>query len=251
MGFMAGLFGIGGGVILVPFLTFLFEGLGRSMTLSSQMAVATSLACILFTAPISIYTHHKKNGVDWSTIRITLPGILVGASIGTYLVSTSSGFFLRLSFLSLQVILATWFLFGQQPIAHTEKISHWKIFLAGCLIAFLSSLLGIGGGVFYMSFLVWHGYSIQRAIGTSSAIGFPIAFFAVLGFIFSGFHQSSLQNYHLGYIYLPAIPGILLTSIFCARLGARLTHKLDSRKLKKIFAVFLYLLALKIAWSLW
>lgn len=250
MGTIAGIFGVGGGVILVPFLTFIFEGVGIEKNLVSKLAVATSMGCILFTSPSSIYGHYKKNGIDKNVLIKILPGLFVGAILGAFLVSYISGFFLKIIFIIFEFCIATWFLINKKVITHSEKISNLKIFLTGKFIGFFSTLLGIGGGVFSTSFLSWHNYSIQRAIGTSASIGFPLALFSVIGFIISGFSIKTLPEYSIGYIYIPALPGILITSIFFAKIGAGITHKLNEKLLKKIFAIFLFSLAFKMILSL-
>ncbi|MEM7182414.1 MAG: sulfite exporter TauE/SafE family protein [Spirochaetota bacterium] len=252
MGLIAGLFGVGGGVILVPFFTFVFQKASFGNTLSSQMAVATSMCCITFTSPSSMYAHHKKQGVDWRLVQRIVPGILLGSSAGAYCVSYLSGFTLKLIFLIFQFSIATWFLLQKKKTERQEEQNHIttiKAVLSGSFIGFFSALLGVGGGVFSTGFLSWHNYNIQKAIGTSAAIGFPLAVFASIGFIISGMQLDNLPKYSFGLIYFPALT-ILITSIVFAKIGASYTHTLDAQKLKKIFAFFLYLLVLKMIWSL-
>lgn len=255
-GFIAGLLGVGGGLLIVPVLASLFSYV-MPESLIMQMAIGTSLMSIVFTSLSSIYAHHRQQKIVWALVQKLSFGILIGAILGAGLANTVPSHYLRYLFAVFELFVAWQLLFTTKsqynttdtsspalPRPFLEKIGFMT--LVGSFIGFLSSLLGIGGGTLTTPFLLHCRITLNHAIATSAAVGLPIAIAGSLGFIMVGWSHQNLPELSLGYIYLPALLGILLTSILFAPLGAQLTHRLPTQLLKKIFAILLILLATKL-----
>ncbi len=251
-GFCAGLLGVGGGMMLVPFLTLLFTSMGFAGEAIVHMAIATSMATILFTSLSSVRAHHKRGAVRWPVVFALAPGILIGGMIGAGKVFAA----LKTSWLSLLFALFVGFsalqmLRNRRPAAHRQLPGTPGMVGAGSVIGFLSSLVGAGGGFVSVPFMTWCNVPIHNAVATSAALGFPIAAASVVGYIWSGWHQSGLPAGSLGYIYLPALGIIALASVLTAPLGARTAHRMDVGQLKKVFAALLLCLATYMLWKAW
>ncbi len=265
VGFFAGLLGIGGGSVMVPILSLTFVKLGYSNDHVIHMALATSMATILPGAFASTRTHHAHNAVNWGVVKKMTPGILVGTLVGTVFAYFSSTTFLKYFFVGFMFFLAAQLVFGLKPKAAQAKPDQAGsevqaqanrtlpktagMVSFGALMGFVSSLAGIGGAVLTISFLTWCNVKIHEAIGTSAAVGFPIALAGTVGYVVTGLMDHDLPEWSLGYVYLPAFFGIALTSFFVAPIGAKLAHKLPVAVLKKVFMVFLVALAIKMAIS--
>lgn len=249
-GVLAGLLGIGGGLVIVPMLTFAFTGQGFAHEHILHMALGTSLASILFTSLSSVRSHHQRGAVHWPVVLKITPGILVGTFCGAWVASLLSTDFLKGFFAVFLLYVATQMLLGIKPKAKRDIPGAPGMFGAGGTIGVFSSLVGIGGGTLSVPFLVWHNTAMRHAIGTSSAIGFPIAVAGTLGYLVNGWGVTGLPPYSLGYIQLSALAGIVAASVCTAPLGARLAHTLPVDKLKKIFAMLLYFVALRMLWSI-
>lgn len=244
-GVLAGLLGIGGGLVIVPMLTFAFSSQDIPHAHILHMALGTSLASIIFTSISSLRAHHKRQAVIWpAVIRIT-PGILVGTFFGSWVASQLSTTFLKVFFGLFLLYVATQMLLGIKPKPSRELPAKPGMFAAGSTIGIFSSLVGIGGGTLSVPFLVWHNTVMHKAIGTSAAIGLPIAIAGTTGYIVNGLGIAGLPAGSLGFIHLTALFGIVSASVFTAPVGARLAHSLPVDRLKKIFALLLYLVALK------
>lgn len=243
VGTLAGLLGVGGGLIIVPVLATIFSLQGVSSEIIMQLALGTSLASILATSISSIYSHHQHNAVVWSAALRLTPGILIGAWCGALLASVLSSDFLKPVFAGFELMVAAYMLWGGKVNQHQSSPSLLNSSISGSLIGGISSLVGIGGGTMSVPWLMWYGSSIHRAIGTSAALGFPIALSGSLSYLFAGLNNPHLPEHSTGFIYLPALGGIILSSVLFAPLGARLAHRLEVRKLKKVFALFLIGLA--------
>lgn len=243
-GLFAGLFGLGGGVIIVPILTFLFTAQKMPEAHVLHLALGTSLASIMFTSLSSMRAHNKRGAVDWPIALKIAPGILAGSFSGSWLAAQLSTRYLKLFFIIFLCTVA--FRIVRKVPQETKKpYTSGGIFGVGALIGVVSSLVGIGGGTMSVPFLLRCNSSMHSAIGTSSAIGFPIALAGAVGYALHGSRIPGLPEYTLGFIYLPGLLFISLASVTSAPLGAKLAHKLPVAKLKVIFAGLLLVMALK------
>jgi uncharacterized membrane protein YfcA len=238
-GVLAGLLGVGGGLVIVPMLVYCFTREGISYDLIMHMALGTSMASIMFTAVSSFYSHHKRGAVLWPVVRRIVLGILVGTFLGSCLASNMSTNFLKVFFVIFLYYVAVQMLIDRKPAPSRQLPGGAGMFGVGNLIGVVSSLVGIGGGSLSVPFMVWCNVSVHQAIGTSAAIGFPIAIAGTVGYIWNGLHAQNLPGHSFGYIYLPALVGIVCASVLTAPLGARLAHRLPVSKLKRVFAVLL------------
>ena len=238
-GILAGLLGIGGGLVIVPMLVFCMTRQNIPPEVIMHLALGTSMATILFTAVSSFMAHHRRGAVHWDVVRRIVPGILVGTLAGSCVASSLSTDFLKGFFVVFLYYVAVQMLIDRRPKAARSFPGHAGMFAAGSVIGAVSSLVGIGGGTLSVPFMLWCNLSVHHAIGTSAAIGFPIAIAGTVGYIFNGLHSSGLPQYTFGYVYLPALAGIVCASIVTAPLGVRLAHSLPVAKLKKVFAVLL------------
>ena len=242
---MAGLLGIGGGGIMVPVLTSIFLYKEAPVEFVVHIALGTSMAAIIVTSAASLYAHHKHQAVLWPLVRSMAPGVILGTFITTYLVAHIGARPLAAFFALFMACVAVQMYLGIQ--ARSSKILPGRIAMlsAGSGIGAVSALVAIGGGTLTVPFLTWHNVSIKKAIATSAALGFPIAVAGASGYLVNGWNLEFEQDYLFGFIYLPAVIFISVMAYFTAPLGARLAHKLPAPVIKKIFAVFLILLSLK------
>ncbi len=244
VGLLAGLLGVGGGLIVVPALASLFISLAMPSAIIMHLALGTSLATILATSTSSVYSHHKKHAVIWPDAWRLTPGILLGAWLGGMVAGNMSSDLLRPIFGCFELAVGAYMLWGHKVESHKPPPGLINFSLSGGVIGLVSALVGIGGGTMTVPWLMWHGRVIHQAIATSAAVGFPIALAGAMSYLFMGWNQTGLPEAAIGYIYLPALLGISLASILSAPLGAHWAHKLDTRRLKKIFALLLIVLGL-------
>lgn len=249
-GVLAGLLGVGGGVVIVPMLVFCFAKQGVQPDQIMHLALGTSLASIIFTSISSFMSHHRRGAVEWTIVRRIVPGILIGTFLGTFIAARLSTGFLKTFFCVFLYCVATQMLLNKKPKASRELPQTAGMFGVGSTIGVVSALVGIGGGSLSVPFMIWCNVPAHLAVGTSAAIGFPIAIAGAFGFMVNNLHGSGLPAYSLGYVYLPALIGIVCTSIFTAPLGAKLAHALPVDKLKRLFALFLYAVATRMVWSM-
>lgn len=238
-GLLAGLFGVGGGVIIVPVLIYAFTQQGFSPEFLTHMAVGTSLAVICVSSLSSVRAHHKNRLVLWPVVKSMAPGLMLGVAVGVYTVVHIPG-------VSLQWIIGIYLLlvalqmgFGIMP-ARDAVLPDAKVLASvGTVIGWLSAMFGIGGGSLTVPFLCYFGTRMQQAVATSAACGVPIALMGVISNSAIGFGKAGLPAWSLGYIYVPAFLGIALLSAPFAKAGAHLAQRLPARILKRLFAVFL------------
>jgi len=242
-GFAAGLMGVGGGMLLVPFLTAIFSAQQFPHEHVIHMAVATSLAVILFTSVSSVRAHHQRGAVLWHVVRVLAPGILVGSLAGAQVAALLPTVWLAYGFAAFLAFSATQMLRDRTPTGQRELPRAPGMVAAGIVIGVLSSLVGGGGGFISVPFMVWCNVRIHNAIATSAALGFPIAAAGTIGYIVAGWRAPGLPAGSAGYVYLPALAAVASASVLTAPLGARVAHALDTRLLKRVFACLLYLLA--------
>jgi uncharacterized protein len=243
-GFLAGLLGIGGGMVLVPFITLIMSHRGIAPDLSVKMAVATSMGTILFTSIASVRAHHQHGAVRWHLVKALAPGIVVGSTIASFGVfAMLRGSYLAIVFGLFVAFSATQMFEDKKPRPARQIPGMAGQLSAGCGIGFLSGLVGAGGGFISVPFMTWCNIPIHKAVATSAALGFPIALANVVGYAVSGQQVSGLPTGSLGYIWLPALALIAGSSVLTAPLGARAAHQLPISTLKQAFASILYVLA--------
>ncbi len=242
-GFLAGLLGIGGGMVLVPALTFLGTAKGFPVGYVVKMAVATSLATILFTSVASVRAHHKRGAVRWDVVKLLAPGIVVGSLLGAQIAKLLSAKTLALVFAVFVAYSAIQMFIDKKPKPSRQLPQGGGMFGAGTLIGTLSSLVGAGGGFISVPFMAWCNVAIHTAVATSSALGFPIAMAGTIGYLFAGWNLQGVPEGSFGYLYLPALVLIVITSVVFAPLGAKAAHTLNVKQLKRAFACLLFVLA--------
>lgn len=249
-GILSGLLGVGGGTVIVPMLVFIFTSLAFPEQHIMHIALGTSLATIIVTSISSARAHHRKQNVHWSVVRLIAPGIVIGTLLGAALASELDTTVLKCIFAVFMLLIATQMALNFTPAAHRQLPGKLGTASMGSLIGLIASLVGIGGGSLSVPFLIYCNFNARYAIGTSAAIGLPIAVAGATGFIITGLAEGNLPQYSLGYVYLPALLGIALASMLTAPLGAYLAHRLPVAVLKKLFALLLYVVGLKMLWSL-
>jgi len=251
IGFAAGLLGIGGGVVMVPLLVLVFNAYGVPADHVLHVALGTALAAMMFTSVASMRAHDAHDAVDWKVARAMAPGMLAG-SFGAALLA---GFIptrpLAVMFTVFVFYAATSILFDLRPSTTRQLPGAGGIFTAGAVIGAISSLLAAGGAFMTIPFLAWCGVPLRRAIGTAAANGLPIAIAGTAGYVIQGWDVADRPAWSLGYVYLPALALVVTTSMLGAPLGARLAHRLPVKQLRVIFALLLYLFALRMLAGVW
>lgn len=242
-GLLAGLLGIGGGMLMVPLLTLIFTSRGYAEEHVVHMAVATSLATILFTSVSSVRAHHRRGAVLWKVVRTLAPGIVLGSLIGAQIAGRLPTVWLALIFAAFVGFSAVQMLLDRAPKPTRQLPAPVGMFAAGNVIGLASALVGAGGGFISVPYMVWNNVKMHNAVATSSALGFPIAAAGTLGYVLAGRGQAGLPQGTLGFIDVPALLAIAIASVITAPLGARAAHALNTRPLKRIFAILLFLLA--------
>ncbi|HZJ92479.1 MAG TPA: sulfite exporter TauE/SafE family protein [Thiopseudomonas sp.] len=238
-GVLAGLFGVGGGLIIVPVLVFSFSTQGFAPEILTHLAVGTSLATIVFTSINSIREHHRRGAVQWDLFRWLTPGILGGAAVGGVTAALINGPLLQKFIGVFAITIAIQLALNLTPKAVRPQPQRPELIAAGGVIGWASAIFGIGGGSLTVPFLIWRSVAVQKAVATSAACGFPIAAAGAVVFMVTGWNDSQLPAWSAGFVYLPALFGIALTSVFFARFGAKLAHKLSPVLLKRLFALLL------------
>jgi len=239
-GVLAGLFGVGGGMIIVPVLVFSFTLQGFDPQVLTHLAVGTSLASIIFTSMNAVREHHRKGAVRWQIFTWMTVGILIGAGFGAITAEAISGPHLQKIIGVFAMLVALQLALDFKPKASRTVPGKVGLGLAGTVVGWASAIFGIGGGSLTVPFLTWRSVPMQQAVATSSACGLPIALVSALSFMILGWQDPLLPPHSLGFVYLPALLGIALTSMIFARFGARLAHRLSPRLLKRLFAALLF-----------
>jgi len=248
-GFVAGLLGVGGGLIIVPVLIVLLHAQGLAAGMEPQLALGTSLAVIVFTSLSSVRAHHRHGAVEWTVVRRITLGVLAGTFVGARLASRVPATVLKVFFVAFLFYAAIQMWLDFRPAPHRAMPGRAGTTLAGSVIGLVSSWVGIGGGTLSVPFMLFHNIPLHRAIGTSAAIGFPIALAGAAGYVVGGRHTAGLPTGSLGFVYLPALAGIVAGSVLTAPLGAWTSHRLPVRRLKRIFALLLLVLAIRMLWT--
>ena len=249
-GFLAGLLGIGGGMLMVPFITYFLSVRQVAPDLAVKMAIATSMATIVFTSISSVRAHHKRGAVRWDLVLRLAPGIVLGAmgaSLGVF--SWLKGSHLAVFFGLFVGFSAVQMFLDKKPAPSRQMPGTAGQLAAGGGIGFISGLVGAGGGFVSVPFMTWCNVPIHNAVATSAALGFPIALANGLGYVLSGQGVANLPSASLGYVWLPALGVIALCSVTTAPLGAKAAHQLPVWQLKRAFASVLCLLAGYMLWK--
>ncbi len=245
VGFFSGLLGIGGGGIMVPVLTSYFLYKNVPVELVVHLALGTSMASIIVTSASSLYAHHQHQSILWNVVKAMVPGLLLSTFAATYLAALISSQHLAIIFAVFMAYVSLQMFLNRQPKATRKLPGTRGLMSVGSGIGAMSAMVAIGGGSLTVPFLTWHNINIKKAIGTSAAIGFPIAFAGTAGYLINGWNSGYQLEYLFGFVYLPAVLFISMMSYFTAPLGAKLAHRLPVPILKKVFALFLFLLGLK------
>jgi len=251
VGFLAGLLGVGGGMVMVPMLVFVFTTAGLPAEHLMHFALATAMATIVFTSLSSVTAHHRRGGVDWRAAFGIAPGIMagsLGAALGAGFIPTRP---LAICFTALMFLASAQMYREFKPEPDRRLPGPLGLFGAGAAIGAISSVLAAGGAFLSIPYLVRRNVPMRRAIGTAAAIGFPIAFAGTVGYVLHGLHVQGLPAGSLGFVYLPALGLVAVTSMLAAPLGARLAHRLPVRRLRMVFSLVLLALAVRMLANLW
>lgn len=249
VGFLAGLLGIGGGLIIVPALLYILPSVGFPSNVIPHAAIATSLAAIILTSLSSVYAHNKRGNISWPLAPKIFPGIIVGGLAAGFIADKISGASLTFFFAVFVLVMSVQMLYPVKPNRGETLPNSVGLFIIAIFIALIAGLMGIGGGALLVPFLSWCGLEMRKAVGLSSATGLLIAISGTFAYIISGWDQVGLPEFTLGYIYLPALLGIVITSIFIAPLGVKAASVWPTSVLKKIFALLLAVIGLKMLLS--
>ena len=246
VGFVAGLFGIGGGLITVPFLYYIFNSLGINQQYLMHLAVGTSFAIIIPTSIVSVLTHHKFNAVDFDIVKSYGIYVILGVIIGTIFAASLKTKSLVLFFSIVIFFLGIYLLLiKEKEVNAIIKIKLYLKIILGFLTGFISAPMGIGGAIMNVPILKFFGYSINKAIGSAAAIGFLIALFGAIGFLITGSYLKTNLPLSIGFLNVPAFLIFIPITTLMARLGARTVHKIDKNKISKYFGIFLLIIATK------
>jgi uncharacterized membrane protein YfcA len=249
-GLLSGLFGIGGGIIIVPFLVWIFSAQGFAPESVMLMAVATSLATIIVTAAASLQSHHRLGAVDWPVVTRLVPGVLIGALLGSVVADSLPTDLFKTLFAFFPLGVAFQMIKPDSPTLDPEQPSDDRNLAGtGGIIGALCTLLGAGVGVITVPFLVKRRFPLHQAVAISSACGLPLAIVGSLGYIALGWGKTGLPSWSLGYLYVPAFLCIVTSSRVFAPLGAQLAHKLPTEKLKRFFALLLFAIGMRLLWQ--
>ncbi len=243
-GFLAGLLGVGGGMLMVPFMTLMLAHHGITTALAVKMAIATSMATIMFTSLSSIRAHNSRRAIRWDIVRTLAPGITLMALLtGAFIYPLVKGAALALIFALLVGFSATQMLVNKKPKPTRQLPGSAGRLVAGGVIGTVSGLVGAGGGFISVPFMTWCNVPIHNAVATSAALGFPIALASTLGNVIGGWSVANPLPGGVGYLWLPALAVIVTASMLFAPLGARAAHAMNMAHLKRVFALMLYALA--------
>ncbi len=250
VGFLAGLFGVGGGAMSVPIFVMMFTAQNFPKEHLVHVALGTSLSAIMFTSLSSLRAHHQHGAVNWTIVKHMAPGLLLGTFLGSQLVS-----FLPTKILTVVFVVFIYYLFismlrKKKPGSTRVMPGPLVVAGVGSGIGVVSSIVAAGGGFLTIPFMTWCNIKMHEAIGTSSALGLPIAVAGCLGYIFAGWNAQNLPAHTIGYVYWPLLGCFVVASVFMAPIGARVSHKTNVATLRKWFALLLAVLATKMLWSL-
>src|SRR5512138_415854 len=249
VGFLSGLLGIGGGIVIVSSLAIMFAAHAFPSAYVMHLALGSSMACIVLSSVASFRTHDKHGAVDWHVVRSVTPGLLLGVMGGVLIARLSTTAILKYLYLGFTLFVTVQWLLNLKPKPSRQLPGRGPLGAFGVLMGVVAGLFGGGGAVLGVPFLTWCNQSIHRAIGTVAALGFPIAIIGTLSYVAAGWSIPGMPRWSLGFVYLPAVVGISSMSMMSARWGARTAHRLKGDTLRRIFALVLVALAVKVALS--
>ena len=244
-GFIAGLFGVGGGLTIVPLLFMVLSAQQFPLEHTMHIALGTSMATIVFTSISSMRAHHRHGAVRWDVVKAFAPALVVGTLGGSFIATWVPTRPLAMVFTAIVYYAAMQMILDFKPKPHRALPGSVGMAIAGTVIGIVSSLVAAGGGFLSIPFMVFCNVVIHQAVGTSAALGFPIAVAGTVGYVISGLDAQGLPPFSLGYVYLPAFIGVVAMSMLMAPVGARTAHRLPVKRLKRAFGGFLALLASK------
>ncbi len=247
-GVLAGLFGIGGGLVIVPVLAMVFKAWAFPDASLLLMAVATSLASIALTSLSSARAHHRLGAVVWTKVWRLVPGLMLGAGLGAVVANGIPADTLRLILAGFLVCVGLQMALRKTPGFGGGGQSHWQDYAVSTLIGLLSALVGIGGGTLTVPYLVRGGMVMQKAVAVSSTCGFPIAVAGTVSYVWLGWSAYGQPDWSFGYVFMPAVLGMGLSSMVTAPIGAKWAHRLPARRLRRYFSVLLFAMAIKLLW---
>lgn len=248
-GFLAGLLGIGGGMLMVPFMTWVLSTQGVPPQHVVKMAIATSLATICFTSIASVRAHHRRGAVLWPVAKRLAPGIVLGALLGAQVATALPSRALAILFALFVGFSATQMLLDRKPAPSRQLPGRGGLLAAGGVIGALASLVGAGGAFVSVPFMSWCNVKIHNAVATSAALGFPIAAAGTLGYVMAGWSLTDIPPGAVGFIHLPALLTLSAASVLTAPFGARTAHAMNMRQLRRVFAALLFGLAAYMVWK--
>lgn len=251
VGFFAGMLGIGGGALVVPLLVWLFEAQGLPREHLLHLAVGTAMATILFTSLSSMRAHAARGAVRWGIVKAITPGILAGGLVGSAIAAVVPQRLFAALFVATVYAAAANMLLERRPNPSRTLPGSAGLFGVGAAISGVSAFAAVGGAFMAVPFMVWCNVPMLAAIGTASAIGFPIAVAGSVGYVVSGLLESGLPPWSLGFVYLPALAGVTVASMLSAPLGATVAHRLPTRLLRRIFALLMFSVATRMLVGLW
>jgi uncharacterized membrane protein YfcA len=243
VGFFSGLLGIGGGSATVPVLAFVFAAKGFPQSHVVHLALGTGIAAILFSAAVSVRSHHLRKAVNWQVLRLMIPGTIGGTFAGALVAGHLDVKVLSVAFTALMFYFAWQMMRTHTPRPTGTLPTRAAMGGFGAMLGFISSLSATGGASIVVPFLVKRNIAIHEAIGTAAAVSWPIAAAGTAGYIVGGLHTPDMPQYSLGYVYLPALVFVVTASVLMAPLGAAIAHRTPGRTLRKAFAVLLFALA--------
>ncbi|MBL4941447.1 MAG: sulfite exporter TauE/SafE family protein [Colwellia sp.] len=250
VGFIAGLLGVGGGGIMVPVLTAIFLQQGVDIDNVMHLALGTSMAAIIVTSFSSLRAHQRHGAINWAIVKLMSLGVIIGTFASTFVASYLSSLYLAIFFTAFMGYIAVKMLFKKQNNIINNEINNNSLLISSTGIGAISALVSIGGGSLTVSYLTSKNIDIKRAVGTSAAIGLPISVAGTLGYLINGWNSDISYDYSLGFIYLPAVCFISITSFITAPYGAKLAQHLPVKVLKKVFALLLISLSLEMLLSI-
>jgi uncharacterized membrane protein YfcA len=250
VGFFAGLLGIGGGLILVTLMVYLFTVQHFPDDRILHMALGTSITSIVFTSLSSLRAHHGHGAVRWDIVRASVPGLIVGTLLGALVADQLKSKYLAIFFVIFVYYSAAQMFLNAKPKPSRQLPGRLGMSVAAVMIGVLSALVGVGGGVMTIPMMTLCNVPMRNAIGTSAALGLPIAIAGAAGFIATGWNKDHLPAWSFGYVYLPALVGIVVGTLVTVPWGAKMAHSMPVPRLKKIFAVILFILATRMLWTL-
>lgn len=249
VGFMGGLLGVGGGGILVPLLAsiFVYQGIGGDDVV--HLSLGTSLMCMIISSTASVRAHAARDAVVWKVVVGMAPGIILGALLSSQIAANLNSAYIALFFALFMALVAVQMFVNWKPKPSLKPVTVGGLLAIGTAIGSISALAAVGGGFLTVTYLNYKNIGMKRAVGTSAAIGFPIAIAGTIGYMISGWSKTLNDPYTIGFIYLPAFFAIAIASSIAAPYGARWSHRLPEAYLKKIFAVISLILSLKMLLS--